>query len=68
MYILFGKKLKELRTDKALTQKQTAEILQVSKTTVCQWETSKQKPSLADIVAISEFFGVSTDYLLGLED
>ena len=67
MYIAFGKKLKELRVEKGLTQKELAQILNVSKTTICQWETSKQEPSLTDIVKISKFFGVSTDYILDLE-
>lgn len=65
---IFGIKLKELRTEKRLTQLQTAQIFNVSKTTICQWETSKQEPSLDDITAISTYFGVSSDYLLGLED
>ena len=65
---IFGQKLKELRIDKHLTQANIAEIFKVSKTTICQWETSKQEPSLEDVVIIAKFFGVSADYLLGLED
>lgn len=65
---IFGQKLKELRTGKRLTQAQAAEIFTVSKTTICQWETSKQEPCLEDIVAIAKYFEVTTDFLLGLED
>lgn len=68
MYVIFGKKLKELRTEKKLTQQELSKILNVSKTTICQWETSKQEPSLTDVVKISNYFEVSTDYLLGLEN
>ena len=64
----FGKRLKELRNEKNLTQLQLAEILNVSKTTICQWETSKQEPDFDKLTAISKYFEVSTDYLLGLED
>lgn len=68
MNSIFGQKLKELRNEKDLTQLQLAEIFNVSKTTICQWETSKQEPDFDKLTAISKFFGVSTDYLLGLED
>ncbi len=64
----FGIKLKELRKEKHLTQQQFAQIMNVSKTTVCQWETSKQEPSLENVVFIAQYFGVTSDYLLGLED
>ena len=64
----FGKNLKELRKEKKLTQEKLSKIIGVSKTTICQWETEKQEPSLKDLVFLSNFFNVSTDYLLGLED
>ena len=65
---VFGLKLKEVRTEKRLTQLQLAQILNVSKTTICQWETSKQEPSLEDVVSIAKYFDVTADYLLGLEE
>lgn len=65
---IFGQKLKELRNEKQLTQAQIAVIFKVSKTTICQWETSKQEPSLEDIVEIAKYFKVTADYLLGLEN
>ncbi len=65
---IFGLKLRELRNEKQLTQAKAAELFGVSKTTICQWETSKQEPSLNDIVAIAVYFDVTADYLLGLED
>lgn len=68
MNTLFGKNLKELRKEKELTQANVALIFNVSKTTICQWETSKQEPSLDDIINISKFYNVTTDFLLGLED
>ena len=68
MLKVFGIKLKELRNEAGLKQIDVGKLLNVSKTTVCQWETSKQEPSLEDVVSIAKFFNVSTDYLLGLED
>lgn len=64
MNMVFGKKLKELRNERSLTQEQLAQILNVSKTTICQWETFKQEPSLNTLVAIAYYFDVSVDYLL----
>lgn len=68
MLKIFGSRLKELRNEANLKQAQLATVFNVSKTTICQWETSKQEPSLEDIVKISEYFTVSADYLLGLDD
>ena len=68
MYEVFGKKLKELRQENSLRQIDLSLIMGVSKTTICQWETSKQEPSLEDIVKLSKYFNVSTDFLLDLED
>lgn len=68
MNMSFGQKLKELRTENGLTQLKAAEIFNVSKTTICQWETGRQEASFDDLVKIAVYFNVSTDYLLGLED
>ena len=68
MNTTFGEKLKELRTEKRLTQKQIALLFNVSKTTICQWETHRQEPSIDDIIKTATFFNVTTDYLFGLED
>ena len=68
MSVIFGIRLKELRNEKNITQGKLAEILNVSKTTICQWETNKQEPNLEMLVKISDYFGVCTDYLLGRKD
>lgn len=65
---IIGEKLKELRVENQLTQNKLAQIFHVSKTTICQWETGKQEPSIDSIIAIALYFDVSSDYLLGLED
>ena len=68
MVTIFGTKLKECRKDTKLTQAQLAAIMNVSKTTICQWETNKQEPSLEDLIKLALFFHVTADYLLGIED
>ncbi len=59
-----GEKIYELRTAKGLSQETFGEKLGVSRQSVSKWETDQSVPELDKIVAISELFGVSTDYLL----
>lgn len=61
------KKLKNLRCELGLTQKQLADALSVSVSTLSHWECGYQEPSAKDIVRLAVIFEVSTDYLLGLE-
>ena len=68
MMIVFGTKLRECRHEAKMTQAQLATILNVSKTTICQWETHKQEPCLEDVVKLAHLFQVTTDYLLGVEE
>lgn len=64
----FNQKLKELREEKSLLQKQLAVELEVSQVTIARWETGNREPSLDTLIKIARYFCVSTDYLLGLED
>lgn len=61
-------RLKELRKEKKLTQKELADIAEVSKRTIQNWEdgTSNIKPEKAKKLA--DYFGVSVGYLLGYDD
>ncbi len=64
----FGEKLKELRVDKGLTQKQVAEALSVTISTLSHWECNYQEPSFKDLAALCCFYDVSADFLIGLSD
>ncbi len=64
----FGKKLKELRIEKNLSQRKLGEILSVCNQTVSFWESGNREPDLDAIVKIADFFDVSADYLLGRKD
>lgn len=64
----FGKRLKEVRAAKGMTQRQLAEVLNVSSNTVHCWETDKQEPSLSTVLFLSDYFDVSLDYLFGKSD
>ncbi len=64
----FCERLKELRTDKNLLQSELAEKLGLSKATVSAWETGRNQPSFDMLITLSDFFGVSIDFLLGKTD
>lgn len=59
-----GEKIYKLRTEKGLSQEAFGEVLNVSRQSVSKWETDQSVPELDKLVAISDFFEVSTDYLL----
>ena len=66
--IKFKEKLKELRTEKNLSQIQFAKIINVSQRSISSWETGFREPDFETLEKLAKFFDVSTDYLLGLED
>lgn len=47
---------------------QLARKVGLSQTGIKQWENSQRIPNADAVVRFAKFFGVSTDYLLGLED
>ena len=51
-----GKKLKEKREERNLTQKELSEILHVSRQTISSWEVGRTYPDLDVLVAISELY------------
>lgn len=62
--IKIGEFLKELRKEKGLTQEQFAEQFNVSRWSVSRWETGQSVPESEKLIAISNYFDVSLDYLL----
>ena len=63
-----GKRIKELRKDKGLTQSQLAKIISSTQDTISLWELGKSYPDIINLVKMAKYFSVSTDYLLGLQD
>lgn len=57
-------RLKELRIAKGLSQNEVAKIMGVGRTTYLKWESGENQPT-RKLKELSEFFGVSIDYLLG---
>ena len=64
----FGERISELRKDRGLKQKDIAILLNVAVSTVSNYETDSHEPDLENLCKLADLLGVSTDYLLGIED
>lgn len=62
-----GSFLRELRTQKGLTQEQLAEMLNVSSRTVSRWENGNNMPDLSIIVELADFYDIDIRELLNGE-
>ena len=65
---MLSRRIQELRASLGWSQVELAKRLQISKQTVSNWENDNIQPSVDMLMRLSRLFGVSTDYLLGLED
>ena len=65
---MFPDRLKEQRKKRRITQKELSIKLNVAQGTVAMWETGKREPDFATTQKLADFFGVSTDYLIGKEN
>lgn len=65
---MFSEKIKELRLARGITQVELASSLSVTKQSVSNWENNNIMPSIEILLQLSDFFGVSTDYMLGKEN
>lgn len=60
----FPKRLKDLRIEKGVTQKQLAEILGTTDDSIYSWEHGRSQPSLEMLRSLVNYFEISADYLL----
>lgn len=63
-----GQRLKELREERRLTQKQVADALHLNSVTYLHYEKNQREPPLPLLADMAAFYGVTVDYLLGLAD
>lgn len=61
-------KIKELRKNSALTQKQIADVLGIDRSTYSYYENGKASPSLAVLMRIAKVFNVTLDYVIYGDD
>lgn len=61
-----GNRLKSLRVEKKLTQKQVADRIGLAVSAISSYESDSRYPSYDVLVRLAHIFHVSTDYLLGM--
>ena len=61
-------RIRALREDHDLTQKQVAAFLHIGQNTYSQYENGHRQIPIPSLIALAEYFGTSTDYILGLTD
>ena len=61
----FNKHLKKIREDKNITQKQLAKDINISLSSIQNYERGSKKPSYDALIALADYFNVSLDDLVG---
>ena len=64
----FSNRLIDLRKECGLTQEDLAKVIQKKRSTVSGYETEGKEPDLETVCLLAEYFGVSSDYLLGISN
>ena len=62
----YARKIRDLREDRDLTQTQAADYLHTSQTMYARYERGANELPIRHLVALCQFYGVSADYILGL--
>lgn len=62
--MLSGEKIRRLRLEQELSQKDLAEKLEVSRQAIAKWETNRGIPDIENLKRIAQLFQVSIDYLV----
>ena len=65
---MFSSRLCELRKSRGITQQALADVIEVSQQTVAQWEKGTREPNLEKLIVLAKLFGVTVDYLVGVEN
>jgi transcriptional regulator with XRE-family HTH domain len=61
-------KLRSLREERKLSQQRIAMDLQISQASISKYELGSAEPDIGTILRLTEYFNVSTDYLLGVSE
>lgn len=65
---VFCERLRELREERKISLLGLSKVIGVSHSTISRWESGDILPSIEHLYNLAKYFGVSSDYLLGLED
>ena len=63
-----GQKLKKLRSDKGLTQKELSDQLHVTFQTISKWENDENEPDISTLKELAKLYDCSIDYLVNEEE
>ncbi len=64
----FASRLKDLLQEHEISKRNFAKNIGVSAMSVSDWTNGNVQPTAENIYIVAEYFGVTSDYLLGLED
>lgn len=64
----YARRLRDLRTDRELSQLQIAVILDTTKNQVGKYERGEQEMPIRHLITLCDYYGVSADYVLGLPE
>ena len=64
----FSIRLKECLEEKGISQDKFAKEIGVSKSTVSDWINKKKQPTTDNIILVANYFAVTSDFLLGIEE
>ncbi len=65
---MFKERLKDLRKNNNVTQKQLADLLEMSERAYQNYEYGNREPNFKTAIKIADYFDVSLDYLVGRSD
>ena len=65
--MLIGKRIKDMRLEKGMSQQELGDLIGVTKVSVCGYENGTRTPSLETFCLLADIFETTTDYLLGRE-
>ena len=65
---LFAFRVKKLRKQRKLSQKELGEAIGLTAKSICTIESGTRTTTIEKLILLAKFFQVSTDYLLGLKD
>lgn len=66
--MLYVKRIRDLREDHDKTQQEIADVLGTSQTMYARYERGANELPLHHLITLCRFYGVSADYILGLDD
>ena len=64
----YSKRIRELREDRDLTQKEIADLLKVGQRTYCDYELGKTRIPVDSLIVLARLYNVSMDYICGVSD